>query len=85
MFSQNAFLRIEAPIPSNERLKSAIVNCISPDCGGSFVSGCKPVSISSRCGTDGGQSGFASANGPAAIRSSVEAGRLEMQLPIECL
>ena len=33
MLSQNVFLRIEAPIPSNVRLKSAIVNCISPDCG----------------------------------------------------
>lgn len=34
MITPNPFLRIESPYPSNERLRSAFLNCICPECGG---------------------------------------------------
>lgn len=85
MSSQSAFLRIESPIPSNERLKSAIVNCISPDRGGASSLAANPFRFNVGVGRMAAGLDSHPPPGPSTIRSSAEAGRVEMQLPIECL
>jgi hypothetical protein len=52
MLSQNPFLRMERPSRSTERLRSAIVNCICPECGGGLSLGADQLRCRGRCGTD---------------------------------
>jgi hypothetical protein len=52
MFSQNPFLRMESPSRSNEHLKSAILNCICPECGGGLSLASDQLRCQGRCGTD---------------------------------
>ena len=51
-FSQNPFLRMESPSRSNERLRSAILNCICPECGGGLSLTGDRLRCQGRCGTD---------------------------------
>lgn len=50
--SQNPFLRIESPSSSSERLRSAILNCICPECGGGLSLVSNQLRCRGRCGTD---------------------------------
>src|SRR5947207_9961448 len=52
MFSKNSLLRMESPIRSNERLKSAILNCICLKCGGGLSLAADQLRCQGRCGTD---------------------------------
>jgi hypothetical protein len=52
MFTPNPFLRIESPRPSNERLRSAILNCICPECGGGLSLAADQLRCQGWCGTD---------------------------------
>lgn len=52
MFSQNPFLTIEGPRGSKECLRSAILNCICPECGGSLSLAADRLRCQGRCGTD---------------------------------
>lgn len=52
MFLQNSLLTIESPSRSNERLRSAILNCICPECGGGLSMAAEPLRCRGRCGMD---------------------------------
>lgn len=52
MFSPNPFSRMESPSRSNERLRSAILNCICPECGGGLSLAADLLRCQGRCGTD---------------------------------
>jgi hypothetical protein len=52
MSSQNPSLRMENPRGSNQIVKSSIVNCICPECGGALSLATKQFRCQGRCGTD---------------------------------
>lgn len=54
MFAENPFLRIEGPGASSESLKSAIANCICPECGGALSLSPDQFRCQGRCGVDWG-------------------------------
>jgi len=53
MLSQNPILMMERrPARSNERLRSAILNGICPECGGGLSLAADKLRCRGRCGTD---------------------------------
>jgi hypothetical protein len=52
MFSENPLLKKESPSGSNERLRSAILNCICLKCGGGLSLAADQLRCQGRCGTD---------------------------------
>ncbi len=52
MFFQSPFARMERPSLSSESVKSAIVNCICPGCGGPLSLRTQQFRCQGRCGTD---------------------------------
>ena len=52
MFIQNPIARMESPGLSRESVKSAIVNCICPECGGPLSLRTQQFRCRGRCGTD---------------------------------
>jgi hypothetical protein len=52
MLSQNPLLTMESLSRSNERLRSAILNCICPECGGSLSLAPDQLRCQGRCGAD---------------------------------
>ena len=52
MFSQNPSLRMERASRSNEHLRSAILNCLCPECGGGLSIAADQLRCQGRCGTD---------------------------------
>jgi hypothetical protein len=52
MFMNNRFLEIESKDESNERLTSAIANCVCPGCGGALSLSFDQFRCQGRCGVD---------------------------------
>lgn len=52
VFAENPFYRIESPDESSQSLRSAIINCICPGCGGALLLSAEQFRCQGRCGAD---------------------------------
>lgn len=52
MFSQNPFVRMQSPSRWSEGVRSAILNCICPECGGALLLASKQFRCRGKCGID---------------------------------